>query len=77
MSALATVQKLQRLLTSENIKQLDRVLALITDPSARTYTVFWQEIEVRHSDIGEAVKGSIYSALLQLKALVREYGGLK
>jgi uncharacterized protein YfbU (UPF0304 family) len=74
--SLATVQKLQKLLSPTNIRHLDRVLAILTDPASRTYSVFYQELGVKHGDVTEPVKGAIYGTLGQLRALVREYGGL-
>lgn len=76
MSTLAIVGKLQRLLSKENIKQFDRVFEILTDPSTHTYAVFWHEIQVKYPEFNDATKGTTYRALLALRTILQEYGGI-
>jgi hypothetical protein len=74
---MATVSKLQRLLTRETIKQFDRVFEVLTDPSTHTYAVFWHEVHDRYPDFNDVVKGLTYRSLLSLREILQEYGGIK
>lgn len=73
MSKIAVANKLQRLLTRENINNLDCAFGVLTDPSTHAYAIFWHEIQDNYPEFNDSVKNATYRALLALRAILREY----